>query len=81
MFFALSTSGRSRNIVRAIEAARDKRLTVIGFTGRDGGEMRRLCDICLLAPSEITPLIQQIHMIAAHVICGLIEERLFPQRG
>ena len=81
VFFALSTSGRSRNILRAIEAARDKRLTVIGFTGRGGGEMRRHCDICLSAPSDSTPLIQQIHMIAAHIICGLIEKRLFPQRA
>ena len=55
VFFALSTSGRSRNILRAIEAARDKRLTVIGFTGRSGGEMRRHCDICLSAPSDATP--------------------------
>jgi D-sedoheptulose 7-phosphate isomerase len=81
VFIALSTSGRSRNILRAIEAARDKRLAVIGFSGRSGGDMRRQCDICLLAPSDATPLIQQIHMIAGHIICGLIEERLFPQRG
>ena len=80
VLFALSTSGRSRNILRAIETARDKRLTVVGFTGRNGGEMRRICDICLLAPSDATPLIQQIHMVAAHIICGSIEERLFPQR-
>jgi D-sedoheptulose 7-phosphate isomerase len=79
VFLAISTSGRSRNILRAIEAARDKGLTVIGFTGRGGGEMRPCCDICLLAPSDETPLIQQIHMIAAHIICGLIEERLFPR--
>jgi len=81
VFFALSTSGRSRNILCAIEVARDRRLTVVGFTGRSGGEMRRHCDICLLAPSESTPLIQQVHMIAGHIICGIIEERLFPQRG
>ena len=81
VFFALSTSGRSRNILGAIAAARDKRLTVIGFTGRSGGEMRRHCDICLLAPSDSTPLIQQLHMIAGHIICGIIEERLFPRRG
>jgi D-sedoheptulose 7-phosphate isomerase len=81
VFFALSTSGRSPNILRAIEAARDKRLTVVGFTGRSGGAMRRICDICLLAPSDATPLIQQLHMVAAHIICGLLEERLFPQRG
>jgi D-sedoheptulose 7-phosphate isomerase len=80
VLFALSTSGRSRNILRAIEAARDNRLTVVGLTGRSGGEMRRHCDICLLAPSDSTPLIQQIHMIAGHIICGLVEERLFPSR-
>jgi D-sedoheptulose 7-phosphate isomerase len=81
VFVALSTSGRSRNILRAIEAARDKRLTVVGFTGRSGGEMKQRCDVCLFAPSESTPLIQQIHIIAGHIICGLIEERLFPPRG
>jgi D-sedoheptulose 7-phosphate isomerase len=78
VFFALSTSGRSRNILRAIEAARDKRLTIVGLTGRSGGEMRRPCDICLLAPADSTALIQQIHMIAGHIICGIVEERLFP---
>jgi D-sedoheptulose 7-phosphate isomerase len=78
VFFALSTSGRSRNILRAIEAARDKRLTIVGLTGRSGGEMRRHCDICLSAPSDSTPLIQQIHIIAGHIICGIVEERLFP---
>lgn len=81
VFVALSTSGRSRSILRAVEAARDLRLTVVGFTGRTGGEMRRHCDICLLAPSDSTPLIQQIHIIAGHIICGLAEERLFPRRG
>jgi D-sedoheptulose 7-phosphate isomerase len=79
VFLALSTSGRSRNILCAIEAARDQRLTVIGFTGRTGGEMRDRCDICLLAPSDSTPLIQQIHIIAGHIVCGLVEARLFPQ--
>jgi len=78
VFFALSTSGRSRNILRAIEAARDKKLTIVGLTGRSGGEMRRHCDICLLAPSDSTPLIQQIYIIAGHIICGIVEERLFP---
>lgn len=81
VLFALSTSGRSRNILRAIETARDKKLTIVGLTGRSGGEMRRHCDICLLAPSDSTPLIQQIHMIAGHIICGIVEERLFPSRN
>lgn len=79
VFIAISTSGRSPNILRAIGAAREKRLTVIGFTGRTGGEMAALCDLCLHAPSDSTPLIQQIHITAGHIICGLVEERVFPQ--
>ena len=78
-FIAISTSGRSPNILRAIEAARQKRITVIGLTGQTGGAMALLCDICLRAPSESTTLIQQIHITAAHIICRLVERRLFPQ--
>ena len=79
VFFAISTSGRSANILRAIDAARQKRILTVGFTGRTGGEMSSRCDLCLHAPSDSTPLIQQIHITAGHVICGLVEERLFPR--
>jgi D-sedoheptulose 7-phosphate isomerase len=79
VFIAISTSGRSANILRAIDAARQKRILTVGFTGRTGGEMSSRCDICLHAPSDSTPLIQQIHITAGHVICGLVEERLFPR--
>lgn len=80
VFVAISTSGRSPNILRAIDAARDNGLAVIGFTGRTGGEMVARCDLCLHAPTDSTPLIQQIHIIAGHIVCGLVEERLFPRR-
>jgi D-sedoheptulose 7-phosphate isomerase len=79
VFIAISTSGRSANILRAIDAARHKRIFTVGFTGRTGGEMSSRCDICLHAPSDSTPLIQQIHITAGHVVCGLVEERLFPR--
>ena len=79
VFFAISTSGRSANILRAIDAARQKQILTVGFTGRTGGEMSSRCDICLHAPSDSTPLIQQIHITAGHIICGLVEERLFPR--
>jgi D-sedoheptulose 7-phosphate isomerase len=75
VFIAISTSGRSPNILRAIDAARQKRLVAVGFTGRSGGEMASRCDLCLHAPSDSTRLIQQ-----GHIICGLVEKRLFPQR-
>lgn len=81
VFVAISTSGRSPNILRAIDAARQKRLVIVGFTGRSGGEMASRCDLCLHAPSDSTPLIQQIHITAGHIICGLVEDRLFPQRS
>ena len=80
VLIALSTSGRSPNILRAIAAARHKDLAVVGFTGRSGGAMAKECDVCLCAPSDSTPLIQQIHIAAGHILCGLVEERLFPRR-
>ena len=76
---AISTSGRSQNILRALAAARELGLVTVGLTGRTGGEMAALCDLCLHAPSDSTPLVQQIHITAGHVICGLVEERLFPR--
>jgi D-sedoheptulose 7-phosphate isomerase len=79
VFIAISTSGRSPNILRAIAAARERGLTVVGFTGRGGGDMAALCDLCLKVPAEPTPLVQQLHITAAHIICGLVEERLFAQ--
>lgn len=79
VFIAISTSGRSPNILRAIDAAREKRMIIVGLTGSTGGEMASHCDICLRAPSDSTPLIQQIHITAGHIICGLVEEPLFPR--
>jgi D-sedoheptulose 7-phosphate isomerase len=79
VFIGISTSGRSRNILRALGAARRMGLTTIGFTGKSGGDMAAQCDLCLRAPSDSTPLIQQIHIAAGHIVCGLVEERLFPR--
>jgi D-sedoheptulose 7-phosphate isomerase len=79
VLIAISTSGRSPNILRAIEAARSTGLVVVGFTGRSGGEMAARCHLCLYAPADKTPLIQKLHITAGHIICGLVEERLFPK--
>lgn len=79
VFIAISTSGRSANVIAALKAAREAHLTTVGFTGsRDNGLMQPLCDHCLAAPAEETALIQQIHIVAAHAICGLVERCLFP---
>jgi len=78
VFVAISTSGRSPNIVAALKAARDASLVTVGFTGTaPNGVMQPLCDHYLAAPSAETPLIQQIHIVAAHAICGLVESNLF----
>jgi D-sedoheptulose 7-phosphate isomerase len=77
IFIAISTSGRSPNVIAALKAAREVGLTTIGFTGSGDAPMQRLCDYCLVAPSEQTALIQQIHIVAAHAICGLVESNLF----
>lgn len=81
VLIAISTSGRSPNILRALRAARRSGLTAIGFTGSGGGAMPALCDLCLRAPSDSTPLIQQLHITAGHIICGLVEARLFPREA
>jgi D-sedoheptulose 7-phosphate isomerase len=73
MLLAISTSGRSPNILRALEAARDGRLTRIGLTGEKGGGLSRLCDITVAAPSSETALIQQLHIAAGHAICDYLE--------
>jgi D-sedoheptulose 7-phosphate isomerase len=79
VLIALSTSGRSPNILKAIAAARASGLVVIGFTGKSGGDMAARCDLCLCVPSDSTPLIQQLHITLGHIVCGLVEERLFPR--
>jgi len=77
IFIALSTSGRSPSVLAALKTAREMSIKAVGFTGSHDNPMRGLCDICLDAPSDETALIQQIHMVAAHAICGLVERRMF----
>jgi D-sedoheptulose 7-phosphate isomerase len=77
VFVAISTSGRSPNVLAALRAAREIGVATVGFTGAKDAGMRALCDLILAAPSEDTPLIQQIHITAAHAICGLVERELF----
>jgi D-sedoheptulose 7-phosphate isomerase len=82
IFIGISTSGRSPNVLTALEAARQLGITTIGFTGTAHGAnaMRALCDALLAAPTDDTPLIQQIHITAAHAICELVERDLFASK-
>jgi len=76
VFLAISTSGRSPNVVRALRAAREMDLITIGFSGAGNTDMRGLCRHYLAAPSRETAIIQQIHMVAGHVICALVERAM-----
>jgi D-sedoheptulose 7-phosphate isomerase len=77
VFLGISTSGKSANVLSALDAARSKGIVTLGFTGNAVGPMADLCDHLLCAPSEQTAIIQQIHIVAAHLICGLVENRMF----
>ena len=77
VFIGISTSGRSENVLAALRAARELNIVTVGFTGNGGGEMRGLCDFICAAPSDDTALIQQVHLVAAHVLCLLVEQDLF----
>jgi D-sedoheptulose 7-phosphate isomerase len=72
-----STSGRSPNILCALEAARAAAVHTIGFTGNRGGPMTELCDHLLAVPASETPKIQEGHLVLGHILCGLIESALF----
>ncbi|TMJ01493.1 MAG: D-sedoheptulose 7-phosphate isomerase [Alphaproteobacteria bacterium] len=74
VFLGLSTSGRSPNILAACKAARSLGMRVIGFTGGSGGSMAECCDVLVRVPSDRTPLIQQVHIAAGHIVCGIVEQ-------
>ncbi len=73
---AISTSGESPNVLRALDAAREKNLRTIGLTGRSGGKMRERVDLCLCVPSDSTPRIQEAHLVISHILCHLVETSL-----
>lgn len=75
---AITTSGRSESIRRAVRAAHQLKMTVIGMTGAKGGEFAALCDVALVTPSAVTPNIQEGHIAMGHAFCLLVERAMFP---
>lgn len=80
-FLGLSTSGRSPNVLAALRIAREKGMVTIGLTGEKDEGMRPSCDFLVSIPSPETALIQQIHMVVVHAICGIVEHELFGAPG
>jgi D-sedoheptulose 7-phosphate isomerase len=77
IFFGISTSGNSQNIINAFEVAREKGITTVALVGRDGGKMGAMADIALIVPSDSTPRIQESHILIGHIICDIIEKEVF----
>ena len=77
VFFAISTSGNSPNIIKAVKTARALGISTIGLTGRNGGLMKNLCDICICVKSNSTPRIQETHLLIEHIICSMVEDVIF----
>jgi D-sedoheptulose 7-phosphate isomerase len=76
VLLAISTSGRSKNVVAAVHAAKAKRMSTIALTGQGGGTLGPLVDVLLDVPSSSTPLIQQVHICVYHYLCAEIEKRI-----
>jgi D-sedoheptulose 7-phosphate isomerase len=74
---AISTSGNSANIIEGIKEAKKIGITTIGLTGKSGGKISELCDLCFRIPSDETPRIQEAHILIGHIICSIIEKSLF----
>jgi D-sedoheptulose 7-phosphate isomerase len=75
----LSTSGNSKNIIKAFEKAREMKMVTVAFTGSSGGGMKSCTDYLINIPSTDTPRIQESHIMVGHIICQLVEERMYPQ--
>lgn len=79
VFIAISTSGKSPNILAAIKAAKALGVYVVGMTGQSGGAMLDACDATIRVPSSETPKIQEGHIVLGHILCGLVESLYFPR--
>ncbi|HAT72750.1 MAG TPA: phosphoheptose isomerase [Elusimicrobia bacterium] len=76
LLIAISTSGSSPNVLNAAIKARETGLTVVGFLGHAGGPILKHCDLAFLAPETDTPRVQEMHILAAHIICELVEDAI-----
>ena len=77
VFFGISTSGNSKNLINAFNVAKEKDIISVALVGRDGGEMAKMADFSIIVPSNSTPRIQESHILIGHIICDIIEKELF----
>jgi D-sedoheptulose 7-phosphate isomerase len=78
VLIGISTSGNSANVIKALEKGKEHGCRTVSLSGRDGGRLPPLSDISLVVPADETPHIQEMHIVIIHLVCGLVENRLFP---
>jgi D-sedoheptulose 7-phosphate isomerase len=76
VLIALTTSGKSRNLILAIEAAKRKGAISVAFTGNGGGPVAAIADLVLMGPDGYSAIVQEVHQVMAHIVCDLVEQRL-----
>ena len=81
VLIGISTSGNSKNVIKAIEAANDMRMVTVGLTGQTGGRIGSLCKYLIRVPSTDTPRTQEAHVLIGHIICEIVEDELFGSIG
>ena len=79
LLLAISTSGNSKNVIKAVEAAKSKGMKVVGLLRKDGGQLESMCDLSLVVPSQVTDRIQEVHIKIIHIMIESMERVLFPE--
>jgi len=77
ILIGISTSGNSKNVIKAIESANEIGMITVGMTGKGGGKMKGICKYLIAVPSQDTPRIQEAHITIGHIICEIVERELF----
>ncbi len=77
ILFAITTSGNSENIIRALKKAKDKKIITVGFLGSGGGKCKTCCDYSITVPSDVTARIQESHILLGHILVELLEDKLY----
>ncbi len=75
LLIGISTSGNSRNVLRALEFGKDNGMNTLGLSGKGGGDMKNLCDINIIIPSDDTARIQEMHITIGHILCGIVDQQ------
>ena len=75
LLIGISTSGNSRNVLRALAYGKDNGMNTLGLSGKGGGDMKNLCDINIIIPSDDTARIQEMHILIGHILCGIVDQQ------